>query len=49
MVNDKAICVRLPEAMLSALQRVADKDSRKPADVARLAIRDFLRSKGQDV
>lgn len=49
MTNDKSITIRIPQTMEKALKRVAQKDNRKPADVARLAIREFLLNKGQDV
>lgn len=49
MVNDETVNVRLPKEVKDALKRVAIKENRKPTDVARIAIIEFLRSKGQDV
>ena len=49
MVNNDYVNVRLPREVKEALKRVAIKENRKPTDVARIAIIEFLRSKGQDV
>ena len=49
MTNDKSITIRIPKTVEDALRRVAIKDNRKPADLARIAILEFLRDRGQDV
>jgi hypothetical protein len=49
MTNNAEISIRIPLIAKMALQEVAKKLNRKSADVARIALLEYLREKGQAV